>query len=206
MAIGISGFHDDIRSQLKKYNSAFLSPGDIDIAINKSCIDILQMVINEYEANKATASVDQELLKLHSFSGDASERALPADVFKLSTVFIGDYEGDILNDKEFNERLNSVILPPSATRPIATIYNDGSKKIRILPTSSTHKIKYWKNPATAIYNFTASDGVPTYNPTGSVDVDFPMSEYTRLMNRTLVYLTPAAKDPESAQLESNINR
>jgi hypothetical protein len=206
MAILISGFHNDIRSQLKKYNSAFVSPGDIDIAINKSCIDVLQMVINEYESGGAKASVDQELLKLHSFTGDASERALPTDVFKLSTVFIGDYEGDVLNDKEFNERLNSVILPPSATRPIATVYNDGAKKIRILPTSSTHKIKYWKNPAIAIYNFTASDGIPVYNPTGSVDIDFPMSEYTRLINRTLVYLTPAAKDPESAQLESNINR
>lgn len=206
MAILISGFHNDIRSQLKKYNSAFVSPGDIDIAINKSCIDVLQMVINEYEANKAAANVDQELLKLHSFSGDATERTLPTDVFKISTVFIGDYEGDILNDKEFNERLNSVILPPSVTRPIATIYNDGAKKIRILPTSSTHKIKYWKNPTAAVYAFTSTDGVVTYNPTGSVDIDFPMSEYTRLINRTLVYLTPAAKDPESAQLESNITR
>jgi hypothetical protein len=206
MAIAISGFHNDIRSQLKKYNSAFVSPGDIDIAINKSCIDILQMIINEYEANKASASADQELLKYHSFSGDATVRDLPTDVFKLSTVFLGDYEGDILNDRDFNERIFSSIIPPSATRPIATVYYDTTKKIRILPTAATHKIKYWRNPATAIYAFTSTDGVVTYNPTGSVDIDFPMSEYTRLINRTLIYLTPAAKDPESAQLESNITR
>ena len=36
MAIPISDIHDDIRSQLKKYNSAFVSPGDIDIAVNKA--------------------------------------------------------------------------------------------------------------------------------------------------------------------------
>jgi len=205
MAIPISDIHDDIRSQLKKYNSAFVSPGDIDIAVNKAQKDVLDRIIAEYESGKTRSSADQSMLKLHSFSGDASERTLPSDVYKLSTVFIGDREGDILDDKHFNDRMNSVIVPPSTDRCIATVYNSSSDaKIKILPTSTTHKIKYWTDPVDAAYAFTQTDGVITYNPTGSVDVGFPMSEYSRLIARTLKYLGIPAVNADAANLEQNL--
>lgn len=203
MAIGISLIHNDVRSQIKKYNSAFVSPTDIDNAVNKAQYDILDLIIAEYESGQKRSSADQEMLKLHAFSGDATERALPSDVYKASTVFFGDYEGDILDDKHFNARVNSTIIPPSTTRPIATIYNDGAAKIRILPTGTTHKLKYWLNPTIAVYNFTQTDGVITYNPTGSVSVVFPMSEYSRLLNRTLFYLGIPSENVGAATLEKN---
>lgn len=201
MPISISLLHNDIRSQIKKHNSAFVGPLDIDIAVNKAQPDIQDLIISEYESGQKRSSADQELLKLHTFSGAAEERALPNDVYKLSSVFLADAEGDILDDKHFNDRLNSVILPPSNSRPIATVYNDGAAKIRILPSASTHKIKYWKVPVTAVYNFTQTDGVITYNPTGSVDVGFPMSEYTRILNRTLFYLGIPSVNADAANLE-----
>lgn len=201
MPIGINLIHNDIRSQIKKHNSGFVGPLDIDIAVNKAQYDILDLVIAEYESGQKRSSADQELLKLHTFSGAAEERALPSDVYKLSVVLLADAEGDILDDKRFNDRLNSTIIPPSTSRPIATVYNDGAAKIRILPSASTHKIKYWKVPVTAVYNFTQTDGVITYNPTGSVDVGFPMSEYTRILNRTLFYLGIPAVNADAANLE-----
>lgn len=203
MAIGISLLHNDIDSQIKKHNSAFVGPKEKDFAINKAQYDVLDIVITEYESGQKRSSADQELLKLHSFSGAAEERALPTDVYKLSSVFLADAEGDILDDRHFNDRLNSIILPPSTSRPIATVYNDGTAKIRILPSASTHKIKYWKVPVTAVFNYTAADGVITYNPTGSVDVGFPMSEYTRILNRTLFYLGIPAVNADVANLEKN---
>lgn len=203
MAIGISLIHNDVRSQIKKYNSAFVSPPDIDNAVNKAQYDILDLIIAEYESGQKRSSADQDMLKLHSFVGDATERALPSDVYKASSVFFGDFEGDILDDKHFNARVNSTIIPPSTTRPIATIYNDGAAKIRILPTGTTHKFKYWLNPTIAVYNFTQVDGVITYNPTGSVSVVFPMSEYSRLLNRTLFYLGIPSENVGAATLEKN---
>ena len=201
MAISISLLHNDIRSQIKKHNSAFVSPSDIDFAINKSQYDVLDLIIAEYEAGGKRSSADQDLLKLHLFSGTAEERSLPSDVYKLSTVFLSDSEGDILDDKRFNDRLNSIIIPPSASRPIATVYNDGASKIRIVPSASTHRIKYWVVPVVAKYNFTQTDGVITYNPTGSVDVAFPMSEYTKILNRTLFYLGIPSVNADVANLE-----
>jgi len=203
MAILISLVHNDIDSQIKKHNSAFVGPAEKDIAINKAQYDILDLIIAEYESGQKRSSADQELLKLHSFSGAAEERALPSDVYKLSSVFLADAEGDILDDRHFNDRLNSTIIPASTARPIATVYNDGTAKIRILPSASTHKIKYWKVPATAVFAYTASDGVITYNPTGSVDLVFPMSEYTRILNRTLFYLGIPAVNADVANIEKN---
>lgn len=201
MPISIELIHNDIDSQTKKHNSAFVTPLDIDFAINKAQYDILDLVISEYELNQRRSSADQELLKFHSFSSVAEERTLPNDVYKLSAVFLGDNEGDILDDKHFNDRLNSVILPPSNLRPIATVYNDGAAKIRILPSATTHKIKYWKVPISASFKYTHTDGVVVFNPVGSVDVGFPMSEYTRILNRTLFYLGIPSVNADVANLE-----
>jgi len=153
MSIAINLIHEDIRATLKKHNSAFVAPEDIDKAVLKAAIDILKDIIDQYEAGEVRYMADQELLILHSFTGDATERTLPEAVFKVASVFIGDYEGDILPHSEFNDRANSVVIPPSATRPVGTVYNNGTNKlIRILPTSTSHKIKYWANPAVVDWN------------------------------------------------------
>ena len=200
MPIPIQIFHDDVRSTLKKANSGFVSPEDIDFAINRACLDLLSTLIMEHELTSNRNIVDQSLLKLFPFTGGVAEiRDLPTDVFKVSSVFIGDYEGDLLSDKEFNDRLHSLIIPPSGTRPIATIYEG---KIRINPSNANHVIKYWRNPATCKFAYTSANGVIAYSAGGSVDIDFPISEKSKLFSRTMVYLAPSAKNAEAAQLES----
>jgi hypothetical protein len=201
MSIPINYAHDDIRGNLKKNTSGFVSPEDIDNALNNAAIDVIYDIIQDYKSRAVRFSADQNILLLHSFSGDASERTLPSDVLEVAAVFIGDYEGDMLDYTEFNDRQQSIILSPSATRPIATVYNDGTAKIKILPTSTTHKIKYWKMPTLAKYNYTETNGIPIYNATGSVNIDLPMSYYPRILTKALVYLTPSSKNEEGIKLE-----
>lgn len=201
--ISTKALHDDIRSQLKKYNSYFVSPEDIDKAINKARIDIVQAIITAHEQSSDRNIGDQDLLVLHPFSGSAEIRTLPSDIFKISSVYDNDAEGDILDDKRFNDRLNSVILPPISSRPIATIYNEtGVGKIRIVPASTTHKIKYWKIPVACVYNYTSTAGVVTHNPTGTIDLDLPMSQFSNVVNRALIYLAPASKEADAANIEN----
>ena len=80
MPITIDRLHDDIRSSLRKYNSAFVSPVDIDIAANKAQHDVLDRIILEYESGQERSSADQGLLFLHPFSGADTERALPSNL------------------------------------------------------------------------------------------------------------------------------
>jgi hypothetical protein len=56
-------------------------------------------------------------------------------------------------------------------------------------------------PVTAVFAYTQTDGVVTYNPTGSVNVGFPMSEYTKILNRTLFYLGIPSVNADVANLE-----
>lgn len=202
--INVETIHNDIRSMLKKYNSYFLSPENIDIAINKAKIDVLQATVTAYEESSNRFMGDQELLVIYPFTGVGSERTLPDDVFKVSVVLMDDNEGDLLDSSTFNGRLKSSIIPPTVLRPIATVYNDNGKKIRILPSGDGHKIKYWKIPVDCKYNYTVTNGNVSFNPTGSVNLGMPMSSYTDIVNRTLTYLSPAAKDVDAANLEQNI--
>jgi hypothetical protein len=201
MPIPVTYAHNDIRSTLKKNTSGFVSPEEIDRALNNACIDVLTEIVQAYNSRETRFSADQSLLILHSFSGSASERTLPEDVFEVAAVFIGDYEGDLLDYTEFNDRQQSAILPPSDTRPIGTVYNDGAAKIKILPASATHKMKYWKIPTLCVYAYTTSDGVPTYASSGSVNIEFPMTYYPRILTKALVYLVPSSKNEDSAKLE-----
>jgi hypothetical protein len=204
MPIPINYIHDYIRGILKKNTSGFLSPEDIDRALNNACIDVLRDIIEDYKARVTVFSGDQSMLFFHSFSGEASERTLPSDVFEVANILIGDFEGDLLDYTEFNDRQQSVILPPSVTRPIGTIFNDGVAKIKILPSSTTHKIKYWKIPVLCKYAYTETTGIPFYNPTGSVNIEFPMTYYTRILTKALVYLSPSSKNQDSATLEQTL--
>jgi hypothetical protein len=121
----------------------------------------------------------------------------------VSSVFDSDSEGDLLDDKRFNDRIKSIILPPTTLRPVATVYNEnGVGKIRIVPTSINHKIKYWKIPVACMYNYTSTAGVVTHNPTGTIDLDLPMSQYSNVINRALIYLAPASKEVDAANIEN----
>ena len=204
MAISVEALHKDIRSQLKKHTSGFVSPEDIDDALNKAAIDALSTIVSAYRFDKQINNADQELLVSATLAGSTSIHTLPDDIYSIVGVFDGNFEGDILSAFDFNNRRNSLILAPTKTRPVATIYNNGGPKIEVLPASATNTIKYWKNPEPCVYAYTVTAGVITFSAGGSTDLEFPMSYYTQIINRALVYLTPSAKNTEAAQLETQI--
>jgi hypothetical protein len=197
--IGIEKFHRDVRALLKQNKSAFVSPQDIDSFIYMATMDILDESVKRYKANGQGFSEDNDLIKYHSFSGSATERALPSDVHTVIGVFNGTTEGDLLDLSTYNDRLNSVILPPTATRPIATTYGT---YILIEPATTTHKIKYFRIPATCNYAFTLSSNNPVYNPTGSIGIDLPLSLYSELLKKVLVYAVPITNNQYAGQLAS----
>lgn len=204
MPISVERLHRDVRSQLKKHTSGFVSPEDIDDAIFKSAIDATHFSIKSYKNNIDKFSNAQELL-FSATLASGEIKTLPTDVFEVAAIFDNDFEGDLLDYSEFNDRAKSFILPPINQRPIATVFKDATgNKIRVLPASATNTIKYWKNPTPCKFAYTETSGIPVYSAGGSTDLDFPISEYTNILNRTLIYLTPSAKNLEAAAIESQV--
>ena len=202
MAIPIIALHTDIRSILRKNSGFFASPDDITSSINRASLDILNRVISQYPQNRL--KVDHQMFKIAEITLTSGIATIPSDVYKIQSLIGDDYEGDVLDAYRFNARLKSVILPPSATRPICYTYNDGTNsKIRVAPTSgiTKYEIGYWKYPVVATYTFTQTGGVITH--TGGTNLDWDMSYYNDILNRALFYLGVTVRDADSAQLERN---
>lgn len=201
MAISISDAHDFIRGIIKKNKGGFISPKDIDRAINRGIADWMSAVISKYHRT-GKFEYDHLLVKRAPFSStpvNSGVLTVPDDYVEGLTVYHTNadnvlVEGTLYSWDEFLEIKNSSILAPDRAFPAATIYLDsaGSPKIEFapVPTSGTFSFTfvYMRKPATAVYNYTVNNGNITFNPTGSVDIDVADRYYSDIITRALMYL------------------
>ena len=215
MAISISDAHDFIRGIIKKNKGGFVSPKDIDRAINRGVADWMSAVISKFRKT-GKFEYDHLLVKRMPLSATAGNSAIldvPTDYVEGLTIYHTNadgvlVEGTIYSWDEFLEIKNSSILAPDRAYPAATIYLDSSGQPKIefapVPTSGTfsYTFVYMRRPATAVYNYTTSSGNITFNPTGSVDIDVADRYYTDIITRALMYLGVTLSDGGIAGVEA----
>ena len=215
MAILIKDAHDFIRSIIKKNKSGFVSPGDIDIAINRGVSDWMSAVIYRY---KKTGKFDYDHLfvkkKAYTVSSSTGTQAINAtDYVEALTIYMKGTdqvvrEGTVYSWDEFLEIQNSAILIPDQYYPVATIFlsEAGVPSIQFQPVpvsgSYEYTLMYMRKPAKAVYNYTTSSGNITYNPTGSVDIDIDDRYFSDIATRALMYLGISLKDGDIASSEA----
>ena len=221
MAILIKDAHDFIRSIIKKNKGGFVSPGDIDIAINRGVSDWMSAVIYKY---KQTGKFDYDHLfvkkKAFTVSSSTGTQSLATtDYVEALTIYLttggSTKEGTIYNWDEFLEIQNSSILEPKPDYPAATIFvveetvssvltNVPKIQFSPVPTSGNYDytLVYMRKPAKAVYDYTASSGNITYRSTNSVDIDIDDRYFTDIMTRALMYLGISLKDGDIASAEA----
>jgi hypothetical protein len=215
MAILIKDAHDFIRSIIKKNKSGFVSPGDIDIAINRGVSDWMSAVIYRY---KKTGKFDYDHLfvkkKAYTVSSSTGTQAINAtDYVEALTIYMKGTdqvvrEGTVYSWDEFLEIQNSAILIPDQYYPVATIFlsEAGVPSIQFQPVpvsgSYEYTLMYMRKPAKAVYAYTTSSGNITYNPTGSVDIDIDDRYFSDIATRALMYLGISLKDGDIASSEA----
>lgn len=215
MAIPISDVHDFVRTIIKKNRGGFISPNDIDRAVNRGVSDFISAVITKFKRT-GKFEYDHLLVKRASFpvTSTTSVQALPADYVEALTVYVLNdnvlTEGTIYSWDEFLEVKNSKILTPDLSFPIATIYIDstGNPKIEFAPvplsgTTYTYTLVYMRKPAKAVYTYTAPNGNITFNPSGPfVDIDLDDRYFTDIVSRALMYIGISLKDSDIASIET----
>lgn len=215
MAIAIKDAHDFIRSIIKKNKAGFVSPGDIDIAINRGVSDWMSAVIYRY---KKTGKFDYDHLfvkkKTYTVSSSTGTQAINAtDYVEALTVYMKGTdqvvrEGTVYSWDEFLEIQNSAILAPDQYYPAATIFvsEANTQSIQFLPVpvsgSYEYTLMYMRKPAKAVYAYTTDNGNITYNPTGSVDIDIDDRYFSDIATRALMYLGISIKDGDVANAEA----
>lgn len=220
MAILIKDAHDFIRSIIKKNKGGFVSPGDIDIAINRGVSDWMSAVIYKY---KQTGKFDYDHLfvKKKTFtvsSATGTQSLSTSDYVEALTVYLtaggSTKEGTIYNWDEFLEIQNSSILAPSLDYPAATIFVVEESSVNVpkiqfspVPVSGNYDytLVYMRKPAKAVYAYEATSGTTgniVYKSTGSVDIDIDDRYFTDIMTRALMYLGISLKDGDIASAEA----
>jgi len=91
------------------------------------------------------------------------------------------------NEDEFATSKNSQNNRPTATAPIADIV--GVNSYEIIPAQvHTGIIRFLKEPEKPVYNYTQSGDAITYNPTGSVDLEWTEPYLNKVLFLALKYL------------------
>ena len=203
MPIAIQDVHDFIRGLIKKNKGGFVSPKDIDRAVNRASVDWMSAILSKYSRTKKF-EFDHLLVKKATFNVTYTTgvQSLPADYVEGLTIYLTvtggtPVEGTLYNWDEFLEIQNSSILAPTTSFPAATIFldADGTKKIQFSPVPASagithvYTLVYFKLPVTAVYNYTTDNyGGFTYSASGSVDLDWDARYYGDILARALMYL------------------
>lgn len=222
MAIPIVDVHEFIRGTLKKNYGAFVSPGDIDRAVNRAQWDLFDKLVDNYRDSEEF-EYDHLFLKRQSLtlsSADNGIKILPSDYSSMVGFYFQDasnnlHEGELMKWDSFLDRKNSSIAPPtvatSATddtiKPIATIFNNGTDKViefapRPSSGSYTFVLLYFKQPQDAELLFSESDGNVIVAVSGHTDLEWDKRAFSDIVTRALMYLGFPIKDSETIQLES----
>lgn len=215
MAILIKDAHDFIRSIIKKNKGGFVSPGDIDIAINRGVSDWMSAVIYKYKKS-GKFDYDHLFVKKKTYTVTPSTSVQPinaTDYVEALTIYAKGLdgvvrEGTVYTWDEFLEVQNSAILVPDLFFSAATIFlsEAGVPSIQFLPVPATgsyeYTLMYMRKPAKAVYAYTTSNGNITYNPTGSIDIDIDDRYFSDIATRALMYLGISLKDGDVASSEA----
>lgn len=216
--IAIKDAHDFIRSIIKKNKGGFVSPSDIDMALNRSSADWTNAALVKYQST-GMFDYDHLLVKKKTFNvgSSTSIQSIGQDDYVQGlTIYIKDgantQEGRIYNWDKFLEVKNSAIIPPTLSDPIATIYVAEESSVNVpkiefapVPPSGTtyeYILIYMRRPKKGVYAFTTSGGNFTYNPTGSVDIDIDERYFSDIVTRALMYLGVSLKDGDVASVEA----
>ena len=222
MAILINDLHEFIRGTVKKNYGGFLSPKDIDRAVNRASYDLFNGLVKDYHKTEKF-EFDHLFLKQHEFTiavTDNGKNSLPDDYVIAVGIYFKDsdnnlHEGVLMKWDSFIDRKNSVIVPPTVKataqnneiRPIATIYDN---LIEIAPKpfndgSYTFILMYFREPVKAVFGYTEQNGVIAYDSALSTNLDWDSRSFTPIVTRALTYLGFPLRDGQTIQLEQVID-
>jgi hypothetical protein len=208
--------HDFIRMQIKKNKMGFISPEDIDRAVNRGVSDWMSAVVFKYKKT-GKYEYDHLLVKRAPYSVTAVNAGLldvPADYTEGLTIYVMNNgvltEGTIYSWDEFLEIQNSKILTPSLDYPTATIYvdNSGASKIQFSPVPTdgstyAYTFVYMRKPAKGIFGYSiTSSGNITYNAGTTTNLDLDDRYFSDILTRALMYLGISLNDTNTASTEA----
>jgi hypothetical protein len=197
--------HSIIREQIRKYKAGYKSPGEIDNALYRGLLDFYNSLD---KSDRDSQQLSWYLFEMPCNISGSNSFTLPATYGSPAAIYSivsgARKEGDILAENEYLDRIQSLIIPPTLTRPVARIIG---KQIEFYPSDAGNFVfSYYRAPVEPVWNYTvAANGRDLiYNPTGSIELDVNPPSLNNVIVRAMGYLGVSLKD-ESLLLERQIN-
>lgn len=103
---------------------------------------------------------------------------------------------EFVDDAQLADRLNSEIVPPTNEYPIMVEYSD---YFQFFPQSLQNvKLTYLRLPVKPVWAYTVINGEAVYDPTNSVNSEFPDECMQDLVDKTVVWIATNIKDYNAA--------
>lgn len=122
---------------------------------------------------------------------------LPTDYVHYSSIRYEKSDGtsvvvEVLNDQFLEDRLSDSLKKPTLKHPVANIFND---KIMFYPNGlSRVHFKYYRVPKTPYYAVTISEDEEIYDPSKSIELEWPEIDHNNIVPFILEYVSNNLRD------------
>lgn len=174
--------HKIIRDTIRKQTGSMKTPAQIDRALNRALFDYMIFLL---KSNNNPQDIKRYIERVDADNGVPEN--MVREISISSEVDESEYEGEILSEKEFNDRRNSVLLAPEYTNPIARI---SGKEIEVLPVNGNYILTYYREPIECRYAYTVAENGRDiiFDPDNSIDLDCNKLAMSEVISRALLYL------------------
>lgn len=196
--------HSMVREQIRKYSGGYKSPGEIDNALYRALMDFYNsLFFPKINSQELSRYLKEQVCNISSSNAFSLNPDFSKPSIIKSVVGANIYEGDVLEEREYLDRLNSSILTPDLEHPIARIKEN---EIEFFPSDAGNFIlSYYRSPVKPIFNYTITGGRNiVYDPAGSVDLDVNPNSINNVITGALGYLGISLKE-ESLLLEKQVS-
>jgi hypothetical protein len=213
--MNINEIYKLVSYMVDKYQGSYLAPDDFNMAINaaqKQYLNFLTGETAEYNqgARRPSGGFSNDVTTGGSLSTFLKEGTLaittqlagqPADFYKISAMrtIDDDYPIKRVGADKVYSYINNPIDNPTATYPI---YTEIGNNFKFWPSSvASAKIIYFKKPVDVKWAYT---GDLVYDPTNSVQLEWPENDHMDIVYRTLGIVGINLKDGDLIRVSQTV--
>lgn len=199
---------DTIEMTLRKERRGILKKSQIQTAVRVGVNNLFNKLLVQYRITGLVPTPLQPFISTVTLSLTSGATPVPENFSKEITFYIPSVNSNpavFMNRAEFQERNNSILMPPSELDPVGIIE---SNYIHVRPINTTSiTFTYIKKPTDVVIGTTASlDGrSASYDDASSVDTEFYVEYSPDIIKEALQFLSVPHQDPNAAQLAQTTN-
>ncbi len=203
----IKQIHDAVDVAFDQGLTHHWSRAQIDVAVYLAQMTLFRELLREHPRTLRTRNLLLPFQKSATIALTAGIGTIPADFEHEIEFFLEDAGKTHIPEIErgyWDTRRRDPIDPPSATRPICTVYGDstGAAKVEVAPTTvASIGVLRFIEPRQPVYATTVNgSGQTVYDDTATVDVLWSPTVHDLIAERALKILGIALNDVQALQV------